>query len=173
MDYFIGTGKPTTTRETTAPLPSSASGGIGGLSPTAATAGVSKETFAQRYIDEIAPSSKLREYEAVAVRHKDALMREARILKVRFSDDMQESQRMERTVGGIASMISEFVQLVEAQSEQVDTVGEVSQDATQSVKSADAELLLTLERSQSHQWSMIMFVLGMALLLLLLDFVTP
>jgi hypothetical protein len=40
-------------------------------------------------------------------------------------------------------------------------------------KNTDAELLLTLERSQSHQWSMIMFIAGMALLLLVLDFLSP
>jgi t-SNARE complex subunit (syntaxin) len=80
---------------------------------------------------------------------------------------------MERTVNNISSMISEFVQLIESQSAMVDTIGEVSQDTTESVKNTDAELLLTLERSQSHQWSMIMFIAGMALLLLVLDFLSP
>lgn len=131
------------------------------------------ETFAQRYIDEIAPQSKMREYEAVAVQQKDVLLREARQLKVRYSEDIQESQRMERTMNNITSMISEFVQLIESQTVYVDAIGEVSQDTTSAVKSADAELLLTLERTQSHQWSMISFIVGMALLLLVLDFLSP
>ena len=131
------------------------------------------ETFAQRYIDEIAPQSKMREYEAVAVKQKEVLVREARQLKVRYSEDIQESQRMERTMNNITSMISEFVQLIESQTLYVDAIGEVSQDTTASVKSADAELLLTLERTQSHQWSMISFIVGMALLLLLIDFLSP
>ena len=131
------------------------------------------ETFAQRYIDEIAPQSKMREYEAVAVKQKEVLVREARQLKVRYSEDIQESQRMERTMNNITSMISEFVQLIESQTVYVDAIGEVSQDTTASVKSADAELLLTLERTQSHQWSMISFIVGMALLLLLIDFLSP
>ena len=80
---------------------------------------------------------------------------------------------MERMVNNISSMINEFVQLIESQSAMVDTIGEVSQDATESVKSTDAELLLTLERSQSHQYSMIFFIVGMSVLLLLLDFLTP
>ena len=131
------------------------------------------DTFAQRYIDEIAPQSKMREYEAVAVKQKEVLVKEARQLKVRYSEDIQESQRMERTMNNITSMISEFVQLIESQTVYVDAIGEVSQDTTASVKSADAELLLTLERSQSHQWSMIGFILGMAFLLLVLDFLSP
>jgi len=92
---------------------------------------------------------------------------------VQYSEEIQESQRMERTMNNITSMISEFVQLIESQTVYVDAIGEVSQDTTASVKSADAELLLTLERTQSHQWSMILFILGMALLLLLLDFLSP
>jgi hypothetical protein len=163
------------------------------------------DTFAQRYVDEIASRNKLREYDAIASKQKESLLREAKILKVwdlkrfdtrvrtipnctysiltldipvtttqvKFSEDIQESQKMERTVNNISSMINEFVQLIESQSAMVDTIGEVSQDATESVKSTDAELLLTLERSQSHQWSMIMFIAGMALLLLLLDFLSP
>lgn len=130
-------------------------------------------TFAQRYIDEIATQSKLKEYESIAHKQKESLLKEARILKVRFSEDIRESQKMERTVSNISSMISEFSQLIEAQSGMVDTIGEVSQDSTASVKSADAELLLTLERSQSHQYSMIFFIVGMSILLLLLDFLTP
>lgn len=140
--------------------------------PYAATT-TTENTFAQRYIDEVASRSKLREYDAIAAKQRDALVREAKVLKVKFSEEIEESQKMERTVTNISSLISEFVQLIESQSALVDTIGEVSQDTTASVKSADQELLLTLERSQSHQWSMIMFVAGMALLLLLLDFLSP
>jgi len=143
------------------------------VSKSAAKGASSNDTFAQRYIDEIAPQSKMREYEAVAVKQKEVLVKEARQLKVRYSEDIQESQRMERTMNNITSMISEFVQLIESQTVYVDAIGEVSQDTTASVKSADAELLLTLERSQSHQWSMIGFILGMAFLLLVLDFLSP
>lgn len=132
-----------------------------------------QNTFAQRYIDEIASQSKLTEYESVARKQKESLLKEARILKVRFSEEIRESQKMERTVGNISSMINEFSQLIEAQSGLVGTIAEVSQDTTASVKSTDAELLLTLERSQSQQYSMIFFILGMSFLLLLLDFLTP
>jgi hypothetical protein len=130
-------------------------------------------SFAQRYVDEIAPAAKLREYEALASTHKAALLREAQVLKVQFSDDMQESRRMEQAVSSISVLVGDFVQMIEAQSDLVGTIGEVSEDATEAVKQTDAELLLTLERSQSHQWSMVGFILGMAALLLLLDFLTP
>jgi t-SNARE complex subunit (syntaxin) len=115
----------------------------------------------------------MREYEAVAVKQKEVLVKEAKLLKVRYSEDIQESQRMERTMNNIISMISEFAQLIEGQTTNVQNIGEVSLDTTASVKSADAELLLALERSQSHQWSMIGFILGMSFLLIVLDFVTP
>lgn len=131
------------------------------------------DSFAQRYMDEIAPTQKMREYNAIASRQKDELIKEAKLLKAKFSEEIQESQRMERTVNNISSMIGEFVQLIESQSAMVDTVAEVSMDTSASVKSADAELLLTLERSQSHQWSMLLFIVGMACLLLLLDFISP
>jgi hypothetical protein len=131
------------------------------------------QSFAQRYIDEIAPVSKLKEYNDIAVKHKEVLFKEAKILKARFSDDMLESHKMERTVMDISSMLSEFSNLIESQSGIVDTIGEVSKDATESAQHTDKELLLTLQRTQSHQWTMIIFILGMSILLLFLDVISP
>ncbi len=132
-----------------------------------------QQSFAQRYIDEIAPVSKLKEYNSIAMKHKEVLFKEAKILKARFSDDMLESHKMERTVMDISSMLSEFSNLIESQSGIVDTIGEVSKDATESVQHTDKELLLTLQRTQSHQWTMIIFILGMSILLLFLDVISP
>ena len=132
-----------------------------------------ENTFAQRYIDEIASHTKLKEYNSIALKQKDELLKETKILKVKYSEDIQESQKMERTVSNISSLIHEFVQLIDSQSEIVNVIGEVSQDTTESVKNTDKELILTLERSSSHQWSMISFILIMAILLLVLDFLSP
>ena len=107
------------------------------------------------------------------MKHKEVLFKEAKILKARFSDDMLESHKMERTVMDISSMLSEFSNLIESQSGIVDTIGEVSKDATESVQHTDKELLLTLQRTQSHQWTMIIFILGMSILLLFLDVISP
>lgn len=134
--------------------------------------GLTSSSFAQRYVDEIAPISKLREYENVAQKHKDTLLKEAKILRVRFSEDMQESQKMERTVSSISSMITEFAQLIESQSHIVEVMAEVSHDATQLVKQTDEELKLTLERSQQHQWTMTAFIVGMAIILLIFHFLS-
>jgi hypothetical protein len=49
----------------------------------------------------------------------------------------------------------------------------VSKDATSRVKQTDAELQLTLERSQSHQLSMTALLLLLSCGLLLLDFLSP
>eukprot|EP00600_Ochromonadales_sp_CCMP1393_P004357 CAMPEP_0174991832 /NCGR_PEP_ID=MMETSP0004_2-20121128/22146_1 /TAXON_ID=420556 /ORGANISM="Ochromonas sp., Strain CCMP1393" /LENGTH=288 /DNA_ID=CAMNT_0016245695 /DNA_START=179 /DNA_END=1048 /DNA_ORIENTATION=- len=157
------------TRGATATTSSSSSSNT--RTPTSNTTS-SGESFAQRYIDEIAPISKLKEYTDVATKHKEALLREAKILKVQFSDDMQQSQRMERTVSNISSLVGEFVHMLEQQSEVVETVCEVSVDATEAVKATDVELQLTIDRSQSHQWNMVGFIVGMAFLLLLLDYLS-
>lgn len=145
-----------------------------GVAHTSSTSYITQQqSFAQRYIDEIAPVSKLKEYNAIAVKHKEVLFKEAKILKARFSDDMLESHKMERTVMDISSMLSEFSNLIESQSGIVDTIGEVSKDATESVQHTDKELLLTLQRTQSHQWTMIISILGMSILLLFLDVISP
>ena len=140
---------------------------------TITTTNQQENTFAQRYIDEIASHTKLKEYNSIALKQKDELLKETKILKVKYSEDIQESQKMERTVSNISSLIHEFVQLIDSQSEIVNVIGEVSQDTTESVKNTDKELILTLERSSSHQWSMISFILIMAILLLVLDFLSP
>jgi hypothetical protein len=49
----------------------------------------------------------------------------------------------------------------------------VSKEATIRVKQTDAELQLTLERSQSHQLSMTALLLLLSFALLLLDFLSP
>ena len=181
-----GVDDPTTTTGTTSPSPQKKSGFFFNSEnsnknelnnedhiTTITTTNQQENTFAQRYIDEIASHTKLKEYNSIALKQKDELLKETKILKVKYSEDIQESQKMERTVSNISSLIHEFVQLIDSQSEIVNVIGEVSQDTTESVKNTDKELILTLERSSSHQWSMISFILIMAILLLVLDFLSP
>lgn len=130
-------------------------------------------SFAQRYIDEIAPPSKVREYENIAAKHKASLLKEAKMLHVQFSDDMKESMRMEAVVTNISHMMTEFASMIDEQSDGVEYVGETSKDATKSVQITDEQLLLTLERTQSHQLSMVFLIVGLGVLLLILDFITP
>lgn len=129
--------------------------------------------FAQRYIDEIAPTKKLKEYEDLAAAQRSKLLQESRALQRRFSEEVAQSHHMEHTVLGISSLVSEFAAMIEEQTDVVQGVGQVAREVTQSVQLTDEQLLLTLERTQSHQWSMIFLTLGMSVLLLLLHFITP
>lgn len=131
------------------------------------------KSFAERFVDEIAPPSKMREYEQVATQQKDLLLRESKSLQRKFSQDMAQSQQIENSVMSLSSMIAEFATLIESQSEIVGDVGEAAKDATHSVKLADQELLSTIERSQSYQWSMIALIFGASFLLMFLHFISP
>ena len=170
--------------------PASFSGATSQLSPTnpnASSANTTKSipslqisdmpkvdaSFAQRFIDEIAPPSKMKEYEQVARKQKDILMKESQSLQKKFSDEIQQSQQLESTVMSISSLIADFTTMIESQSEVIGSVEEAAKDATTAVKATDEELLLTLERSQSYQWNMIFLIFALGCLLLLLHFITP
>ncbi len=132
-----------------------------------------EKSFAERFVDEIAPPSKMREYEQVASQQKDLLLKESKSLQRKFSQEVEQSQRIESTVMSLSNMISEFATLIESQSEIVGDVNDAAKDATHSVKLADQELLATIERSQSYQWSMIGLIFGASFLLILLHFISP
>ncbi len=80
---------------------------------------------------------------------------------------------MEQQVGAVSLLWTQLVALVEAQSELVDGNHDTAKLATASIKQAGAELSLTVQRTQSHQWSMVALLLGLSLLVLLLDALSP
>ena len=47
-------------------------------------------TFSQRYVDEIASLSKLKEYNDIAAIHRQALLKESKIMRNRFGNEYQE-----------------------------------------------------------------------------------
>lgn len=51
---------------------------------------LSKISFSQRFIDEVAPPSKMKEYEAIATQHKQQLLKESRLLETRFGSELRE-----------------------------------------------------------------------------------
>jgi len=141
------------------------------LSSSSATS--SSPSLSQRYVDEVASLSAMRAYEAIAAQQRRALLKESRLLRIRFGNEYQEAQRMERTVSGISAMIGEFAALIAGQSELVDGIESAGKEATSKVRQTEGELQLTLERSQSHQWGMAGLVLLLALGLLAADWLTP
>mmetsp|Transcript_4606 Transcript_4606/g.4731 ORF Transcript_4606/g.4731 Transcript_4606/m.4731 type:complete len:335 (-) Transcript_4606:103-1107(-) len=131
------------------------------------------DSFAERYESEIAPPSKMREYQTIASRHRVSLLKETRQMQEKFSTERKEAHRMEHTVAGISTMLDEFVRILQHQSEHVMDVHDTSKTATDHVKQTSDELQLTIERSQSHRRNMVALTLGLAILLLLLDYITP
>jgi hypothetical protein len=131
------------------------------------------ESFGERYTDEIASVSKLKEYEKMGTKYKSLLLKEAKQLQSKFKEEVVEANRMERTVEGITGMLSEFVQMIQTQSVLVEDVHDQAVDATGYVKQTDEELLLTLQRSQSHSRNMVFLCTILAVMLLALDYITP
>lgn len=131
------------------------------------------KSFAERYESEIAPPSKMREYDDLATKHKAILLKETQQLREKFSEEMQEANKMEQTVMGISNMLEEFVRILQLQSDSIEDVHGASKAATKHVEDTSDQLLLTIERSQSHQRAMVSLTIVLALLLLLLDYLTP
>eukprot|EP00981_Chlorochromonas_danica_P003995 scaffold756_cov185-Ochromonas_danica.AAC.3 len=131
------------------------------------------EVFAQRYIDEVAPAHQLRAYQQYAENQKEKLLKEARSLHKRFSEERTESYHMEQTAQSLSSLVVEFSAMVDSQSTVVQDVGDAAKQARENVELTDEELLRTLERSQSQQWGMVILLVTMSLLLLLLHAITP
>jgi len=131
------------------------------------------QSFVDRYEAEIAPPVRLKEYQAIARKHKEVLLRESKDLQSQYSDDLKQAHKMESTVGHISRLLTEFVQILQTQRDSVDEVHTAGKQATDLVKDTDHELQLTIERSESHSRTMTLLAVGLALLLLLLDWVTP
>jgi ABC-type Na+ efflux pump permease subunit len=131
------------------------------------------QSFVDRYESEVAPPAKLKEYQSIASKHKSILLKESKMLQAQYSEDLREAHKMEITVTQISSYLAEFVQILHSQRDAVEDIHSASKTATQHVKQTDSELTTTIERTESHQRSIVILVVGLALLLLLLDFVTP
>ena len=129
------------------------------------------EAFVQKYESRAASASQMRAYDQLASRHKDALLKEATGMQVKFSEDLQLATRMEGTVTQISELLTEFATILQAQGDQVIDVNDDAKAAEEHVKSSKAQLQLTLDRSEKNQKTIVFLAVGLALLLLLLDFI--
>lgn len=136
------------------------------------TAGISQDV-SSRYKDEIAPPTKMKEYDTVACKYKQLLVQEAKSLQLQYIDDIKQVREVEESVERIANMLSEFVQILHSQTDQVEEIYDSTDATNEFVKKSNNELQSTINRSKSHQWNMIFLVCTLALLLLILDFLTP
>jgi hypothetical protein len=132
-----------------------------------------QQSFVDRYESEIAPPKQLKEYQELGLKHKKLLLKESKSLQVQYSTDLLETSKMEITVTKISNLLLDFVTILQGQREQVDDVNQCGKITLDFVKDTDDELSLTIQRSESHQRSMVLLTVGLGLLLLLLDYITP
>ena len=112
-------------------------------------------------------------YVGFAEQHKKLLERENRELRERFSEELLEAEEVEKSVQSIAVLMSEFSRMISVQSSDVDFVHQSAKSSTEFVKETEMQLDLTIDRSKSSQRNMIIVTLGLAILLLILDYLTP
>lgn len=132
-----------------------------------------QQSFVDRYESEIAPPKQLKEYHELGLKHKKLLLKESKSLQVQYSTDLLEANKMEVSVQKISNLLLDFVTILQGQREQVDDVNHCGKVTLDFVKDTDDELSLTIQRSESHQRSMVLLTVGLGLLLLLLDYITP
>lgn len=129
--------------------------------------------FVSRYEAEIASPKRIREYSDIASKHKESLLKETALLRTQFDSQLTVTEGMEHSIEAVSSMLSEFLQIIESQSDKILDIRDVSKEATESVTKASEELETTITRTQSFQVNMVILIVGLALLLLVLDYITP
>jgi hypothetical protein len=129
--------------------------------------------FADRYVAEVADPASVRRYQAFAEQHSELLSSERAGIKDRLPEDLVVAESVERSVEDVSALLGEFSRILQSQSEVLDEVHTHSSAATGLVRGAEEQLDLTLERSKASQRTMIIVVIGLAFLLLLLDYITP
>ena len=129
--------------------------------------------FADRYVDEIAPPSKMKHYEEIAQSQKEQLFAESSCLHSKLSEDAREALDVERNINAISEDLSRFLDILASQQDDIQDVEQAANEAVEHVKETDVELKTTIARSESHTNTMIAIMMGMSFILLLLDYTNP
>ena len=131
------------------------------------------QNFAERYVSEVALPKQMATYKNFYEEHSELLSIENKELNEKFSSDLDEARLVERSVQSISHMLNDFSRILEEQSDHLNDVKEDSGATTTFIQDADRELLVTIERSKSSQRNMVIVTLGLSILLLILDYLTP
>ena len=126
-----------------------------------------------RYSAEVASVSKMKEYEMVATRQKEVLFNENRNLREKFSEELKEAITLESNVTKISNSITEFLQILQSQSETVQDVHRSGVDAIEQVQQTEDELALTVKRADSYNNMMFLIIMVFSVVLILLDYLSP
>ena len=132
-----------------------------------------RKRFAERYEGEVAKPAVLRQFDDIAARQKASLLKEASHLSQVFSQELALVTSAESTVESVAAMLGDFVALLSEQAEQVEEIAESGKATTEAVQHTAGQLQKTIDRTESHGRNMAFLAIGLALLLLLLDWITP
>ena len=134
---------------------------------------VVEQSFAERYASEVARPQQERKLAAIAEFHKSKFLKESEYLRRRFSKELEETEKMERNIGAVTGLIGKLSQILSSQSELVDDMHGSSAAAASTVKQTEVELLETVKRTESSQTNLSFLIAGLALLLLVLEFLSP
>ena len=129
--------------------------------------------FSERYVTDVASSTKIEEYNHIVETQRQQLFAEAVSLREKFSEEAQQAERVGEHVAAISSALGDFLEILAVQTDDIEDINTAAEGTHDHVKVAETELITTVERSKSSNLSMAVFLFGMALLLLLIDFFTP
>jgi len=137
------------------------------------TTSSSSSTLSTRYLDAITTPKQFQSLQHFCTTQKTHLLSEARALQGQYSSERKHTIQMEGMVMDIASMVGQFVSMIEQQGSVVEEVHEMSQMVTSNVTATQKELDITIERTTSHAYSMAIVMIILAVMLLGLHWLTP
>ena len=124
-------------------------------------------------MSEVASSSKLKEYDAIATSHRNKSLKDTRDLRKKFSQEAEEALNIGRNISDISETFTEFLAILASQQEDVQEIHDAAKVAADEVGETERELALTLERSKSHNMTMISLYVILGLVVLLFDLISP
>lgn len=135
--------------------------------------GAERMKFSERYTSDIAAPKQMKQYQIFFEARKELFANENKDLREKFSEELHEAESIEQSVQSIATLLSDFSAILEKQSDSMDDVLVDSKTTSAFVSGADEQLRLTIDRSKSSQRSMVIVTIGLSILLLLLDYLSP
>ena len=131
------------------------------------------DNFSERYVADVASSAKIEEYKSIVESQRQQLFAEAENMRERFSEEALQAEKVGENVAEISSALGDFLEILAVQTDDIEDINAAAEGTHDHVKVAETELTTTVERTKSSNLTMALFLIGMAVLLLLIDFFTP
>ncbi len=133
-------------------------------------------SIVQRLEREAVPLERQQEYKANMksyVENKDKLLQGMKKSLADDPEEIREALLAERQVEEICDLFQSFSTLILEQSHSVNDLYENSSYTVDTLRVAEEQLTKTLERSRGSQWTIVIFAVSLAVLLLALDIAHP